>query len=125
MKQVKIVWKKELKNCVPFFIFVDGQEMGIIKRGEEFVLQLSNENAEIYFVPKAPRWFGWKALKLQVNVPGNFAELHTGVVVPNDSVNLSLMPKALRDAGNINNQFHCTNALGMEVISMEYVKKYR
>ena len=125
MKQLKVVWKKELKNCVPFIICVNGQEQCVIKRGEETLLNIGSDNVEVYFVPKAPKWFGWKALKLQVNVLADFAQLELGVEVPNNSLMGRWLPQELRNAANINNQLHCIDAEGLEVTNWEYIKKYR
>ena len=120
MRQLNIIWHKELKNCVPFYIYINGTQCGIIKRGESASFNLEGNLAEIYFVPKAPKWFGWRALKLQTELIGEICELHLAVQVSNDSVF-----GALGNAANINNQLHCTTAGGMNVNGMEYIKKYK
>lgn len=125
MKQIKISWKKELKNCVPFFVYINGQEKGIIKRGEEMIFDTESDNPEFYFVPKAPKWFGWKALKLQLHLKADFSVLSLGVQVPNNSIMGGVLPQGLRDAVNINNQLHFIDAQGVEITGGEYIKKYR
>lgn len=124
MNQLKIIWKKELKNCVPFRIFVNGVETCLVKRGEEYVLNTDCDKAELYFVPKAPRWFGWKALKLNVQITKPYSELHLAVQLPNNSLMGRFLPQEMRNAANINNQLHCIDADGVEFLSWEYVKKY-
>lgn len=125
MKQIKISWVKEFKNCVPFFIYINGQERGIIKRGEEIVFDAASDNLEFYFVPKAPKWFGWKALKLQLQLTADYSVLSLGVQVPNNSPFGLFIPQKLKDAANINNQLHYIDAQGVEITDGEYIKKYR
>ncbi len=119
MKTLKVYWKKELKNCVPFFIFVNGKECGIIQRGEVREVDIENENVELYFVPKAPKFFGWKALKINTQIYGDAPEIHLGVEVNNYA------PTALSRAANFENQLHCINLMGMDIAKAEYIKNYR
>lgn len=66
------------------------------------------QSAELHFAPKAPRFFGWKALKLSVKLYGEAPEIHLGVVTPD-----------IVDA-----QLHCIRLNGVEVVAAEYIKKH-
>ena len=52
MKQLTITWCKEFKNCVPFYVRLNGNDIGIIKRGEQIQCQLVNDDFELFLVPK-------------------------------------------------------------------------
>ncbi|MBE7032943.1 MAG: hypothetical protein E7406_01805 [Ruminococcaceae bacterium] len=121
MKQLKIYWKKELKNCVSFFVYINGTECGIIQRGDALLFNVPTDYAEVYLVPKAPKWFGWKALKIQTQLLNPYCEMHLAVQVDNGGSFFG----ALGDAANINNQLHCTMVNGIEVCGVEYIKKYK
>ena len=108
MNSLKLVWIKELKNCVPFYVFADGKECGVLKQGEMLEVALRRQSAELYFVPKAPSFFGWKALKLKVKLHGDAPEIHLGVMTP----------------VIVESQLHCIQLNGAEVITAEYIKKY-
>ena len=109
MKTITIRWIKEMRGCVPFFIFIDGYDCGIIKRGDALAFNVGTDTLELYFVPKAPAWYGWQALKLRVKLYGDLSEIH--LAVRNDRL--------------CNDQLHSIVLKNMEVISKEYVKKYK
>lgn len=106
---MKIVWKKEMKNCVPFYVFMDGKEYGVIKHGETIEINCNKQTAELHFIPKAPRFFGWKALKLNVKLYGNTPEIYLGILT-------SIVAES---------QLHCIRLIDVEVTAMEYIKKYK
>jgi len=65
IKQITITWDKELKKSVSFIIEANGNEVGIIKREEMVSFAVAAGNVQLVFRPKAPKWFGWKALMVE------------------------------------------------------------
>lgn len=112
MLTLKIDWVTNAKNCVPFIVFVDGRECGIMKRGETLEVPLAQERAELYFVPKAPRFFGWRALKATVQIQWPAPELHVSVLPDPQLKNMDTC------------QLRLFRAKGLNVLNSEHVKKY-
>ena len=120
MNQLKITWLKELKNSVSFFIFINGVEVGLMKRGDECTVDMGGSRAELYFVPKAPKWFGWKALKLQVEATAESSEITLAVQeTPGNTI------FDLSDAIDYRNQLHYRETVNLNVVSGEYIKNYK
>ena len=65
MSKLTIQWCKDLKNSVPFFVKLNGEEIGIINRGEQIQCDVTNSDFELNLIPKAPSFFGWKALEIK------------------------------------------------------------
>lgn len=119
MKKLVLVWQKEIKNSVPFIVYVNGEEAGLIKRGENLQLQVNDDDITLYFVPKAPRWFGWKALKMQVHLQEEEAGMAFGV-----ENRYMGQQSSLHTAVNVFNQFHAISTVGLEIVHSESIKKY-
>lgn len=111
MKQLTVSWCKDLKNCVPFYVRLNGNDIGIIKRGEQVQCKLVNNDFELFLVPKAPKLFGWKAVRIHGN------SHNTG----NPLIELSILYK---DKALINSQLHINRTENVTVISEELCKKY-
>ena len=78
--QLTVIWEKNCKkNSVPFSVFADGIEYGIIKRGESICIECSPTLSTIDLVPKAPKWYGWKMLKLNVAITADMPILYLGI----------------------------------------------
>lgn len=119
-KKVTIIWKKELKNSVKFDVKVNGQEMGIISRGGQLEFYTGDGGLNILFSPKAPKWFGWKALSVTAA---------TGI---EDSIVITLGVQyesgtifgKLGDAANYKNQLHTIEMTGLVNYTEEHLKKW-
>lgn len=108
MKTLKIHWKKEVKNSVPFFVYVNGRNCCMIRRGESCTVNVGDDITELYFVPKAPKFFGWFALKIQAKFVG-----------PTPMLQLGVMNEYVLDA-----QLHSIHTVGVTILSEQQVKKY-
>lgn len=110
MKQLTITWCKEFKNCVPFYVRLNGNDIGIIKRGEQIQCQLVNDDFELFLVPKGSELLGWKALRIHGK------SHNTG----NSLIELSILYKG---KSIINSQLHINRIENVTVFSEELCKK--
>lgn len=110
MKQLTIAWCKEFKNCVPFYVRLNGNDIGIIKRGEQIQCQLVNDDFELFLVPKGSELLGWKALRIHGK------SHNTG----NSLIELSILYKG---KSIINSQLHINRIENVTVFSEELCKK--
>ena len=114
METLKIFWRKDLKNCVPFSVFVNGKECGTIKRGEALEVGILSGKNELYFVPNAPKFFGWKALKIDVDIHGNDPEIFLSIEMNESSASIFE-----------GFQLRCFASKGLDVVKSEHIKKYK
>ena len=112
MKLLTIDWRNEFKNCVRFAIFVNGCECGNIKRGEVQTVPVHDGHTELYFVPQAPKFYGWRALKLKTNIYGATPEIYLTIMSDKNGLLQSF-------------QLRCRNAVGVDILQEELIKKYR
>lgn len=119
MKKLRIFWANELKKSVPFDVYINGMRTAVIERGDDCFFNVPDDRVELYFVPKAPKWFGWKALKITTELQEELPELYIGVTMPK----FSLLGELGR-AANPNNQLHGIASKGLNVIDITYIKKY-
>lgn len=110
MKQLTITWCKDFKNCVPFYVRLNGNDIGIIKRGEQIQCQLVNDDFELFLVPKGSELLGWKALRIHGK------SHNTG----NSLIELSILYKG---KSIINSQLHINRIENVTVFSEELCKK--
>lgn len=110
MKQLTIAWCKEFKNCVPFYVRLNGNDIGIIKRGEQIQCLLVNDDFELFLVPKGSELLGWKALRIHGK------SHNTG----NSLIELSILYKG---KSIINSQLHINRIENVTVFSEELCKK--
>ena len=110
MKQLTIAWCKDFKNCVPFYVRLNGNDIGIIKRGEQIQCQLVNDDFELFLVPKGSELLGWKALRIHGK------SHNTG----NSLIELSILYKG---KSIINSQLHINRIENVTVFSEELCKK--
>ena len=117
-KKVTVFWEKELKNSVAFILKVNGQEMGIIKRGESIAFGVYDGAVNILLCPKAPKWFGWKALSITaVTTTEENILIKLGVEYPTGFGKLG-------DAANYKNQLHTNEMWGLADYREEHLKKW-
>ena len=110
MKQLTIAWCKDFKNCVPFYVRLNGNDIGIIKRGEQIQCLLVNDDFELFLVPKGSELLGWKALRIHGK------SHNTG----NSLIELSILYKG---KSIINSQLHINRIENVTVFSEELCKK--
>lgn len=110
MKQLTIAWCKDFKNCVPFYVRLNGNDIGIIKRGEQIQCLLVNDDFELFLVPKGSELLGWKALRIHGK------SHNTG----NSLIELSILYKG---KSIINSQLHINRIENVMVFSEELCKK--
>jgi len=113
MKTLKIYWRKDLKNSVAFSVLINGRECGMIKRGEVIAVCIPDDNIELYFVPNVPKFFGWKALKINAQAYGANPELFLSVELLASNTVLE------------GNQLRSVAWEGLNIIKSEHIKKYR
>ncbi len=119
LKTVTIFWKKELKRSVTFSVTVNGQEMGTISKEGRLDFRVYEGPVNILFCPKAPKWFGWKALSVNA-VTG--AE-DSAVITLGVEYETPFFGK-LGNAANINNQLHTEEMSGLVNYTEEHLKKW-
>jgi len=111
MSMLTISWCKDLKNCVPFHVIINGNEVGIIRRGESIQSEVPGGEFTLRLVPKAPRFFGWKAVQITADTAGSDEpQIELSIIYPDSSILAS--------------QLHITGSRDISVISEELCKKY-
>jgi hypothetical protein len=111
---IEIYWKKEFKNSVRFFVFLNGVEMGSIKRGESISFAVDEGANTLRFVPKSPAFFGWKCLEIDIDAREN------------PKLTLSVQYSAIGPVSStINplNQLHVYEYQNLDIINEQHVKK--
>lgn len=120
-RKVNLIWKKELKNSVPFVVKLNGTEVGVIKKESAIDFLVNGETIQLLFCPKAPKWFGWKALSVDaVMTNNNEITICLGVEYEIRRAGLG----GLRRAGNPNNQLHIIEQKGLANYQEQHLKKW-
>ena len=112
MSKLTIQWCKDFKNSVPFFVRMNGKEIGIIKRGEQIQCDVTNSDFELSFIPKAPSFFGWKVLEIKART------LSDGDLF----IELSVL---YRNKPMMASQLHIDSSQNIFIVSEEHNKKYK
>jgi len=115
MGMLTILWKKELKNSVPFEVFYNGNSIGTIKRGGTLQCEPGTQPFRLSFSPKAPKWYGWKTLIIDAEpVLNSDAKLVMSVILPS----LYMVFSAI----NPLNQLHVYSCEGLNNVKQEHLK---
>lgn len=118
-KKVTVVWEKELKKSVPFIVKVNGAEAGIISGGNRMEFWVYEGRLNLMFCPKAPKWFGWKALAVSA-VTAAEDEIFINIGVVYDANPFGPVAAAV----NCKNQLHTKGVIGLVDYGEEHLKKW-
>jgi hypothetical protein len=106
-----IQWKKEMKNSVTFEVFLNENTIGFIKRGGILQCEIGTQPFRLTFLPKAPKYFGWKTLIIDAVPMGSDAKLVLSVI----------SPTALLIYAIVNSQLHIYSCEGLNVVKQEQI----
>lgn len=111
MGTLTILWKKEMKNSVPFEVSYNENLIGSIKRGGTLKCELDSQPFRLAFLPKAPKCFGWKTLIIDAVPIGSDAKLVLSVIAPD-----TLLICAI-----VNSQLHIYTCEGLDIVKQEQI----
>lgn len=115
MSVLTLAWLKDIKKSVPFYVKLNGNEIGIIQSGQQMQFDVGNGVFNLNLVPKASKWAGWKAVYIQA-APNNSN---------NPFIELSVIYNSpLSVVGFLSNsQLHVNSINGVNILREEQYKE--